>query len=270
MFICPKCRGKLNILQSGSAACESGHSFDRSREGYYNLLLGVGGGVHGDNAEMIAARRDFLSRGFYQPLADKIAELAVEICPSPRVFLDAGCGEGYYTDRLIRAYGNVGIHPQIHAFDISKAAVKRAAKLCRVGLFAVASSYSMPLEDSSVDILLNTFSPLALDESLRVLKHGGVFIMAIPAEEHLFALKEKIYDTPYKNQIDDTNLTGFSLLREERLSFNMSMKDKASIASLFMMTPYAYRTGAEGRARVQALESLECGADFMILAYRKD
>ena len=95
MFICPKCREKLNIRENGAAVCGQGHSFDRSREGYYNLLLGVGGGTHGDNADMVTARREFLSRGFYQPLADKIACLAAEIMPEPRTVLDAGCGEGY-------------------------------------------------------------------------------------------------------------------------------------------------------------------------------
>ena len=94
--------------------------------------------------------------------------------------------------------------------------------------------------------------------------------MAIPAEEHLFALKAKIYDKPYKNQVDDTALQGLSLICAERLSFNMSLGSAEAIRALFMMTPYAYRTSAEGRARVLALEELGCCADFIILAYRKN
>ena len=268
MFVCPKCREKLNIKENGVAVCERGHSFDRSREGYYNLFLGAGGGTHGDNAEMIAARRAFLSRGYYQPLADKIACLAAEHMPSPDALLDAGCGEGYYTERLMRAYSDKGKSPCLYAFDISKAAVKRAVKRC-AGSFAVASSYGMPLADSSVDLILNTFSPLALDEVKRVLKPCGVFIMAIPAEEHLFELKAKIYDEPYKNRPEETELSGFSLLAAETLRYRMELSSPEDIRSLFMMTPYAYRTGARGRERVQALERLDCTADFLILIYKK-
>ena len=269
MFVCPKCRGKLNISANGGAVCDSRHSFDRSREGYYNLLLGAGSGVHGDNAEMINARREFLSRGFYRPLAERIAELACELAPSVLSLLDAGCGEGYYTEILYSAYAMRGAHPELHAFDISKAAVKRAVKRIPKGNFAVASSYDVPLEDNSIDLLLNTFSPLALEESKRVLKTGGVFIMAIPAEDHLFELKAKIYDEPYKNQVADTHLDGFELIKRDSLRYLMNFENESDIRSLFMMTPYAYRTGAVGRDRVLSLKKLDCTADFLILVYRK-
>ena len=270
MFICPKCRGKLNISESGAAVCEMRHSFDRSREGYYNLLLGSGGGQHGDNAEMINARREFLSRGYYQPLAERIAELASEFMKEPCALLDAGCGEGYYTEMLVNAYSAERVTPDLYAFDISKSAVKRAVKRIPEGFFAVASSYAIPMPDSSVDLLLNTFSPLALNESARVLKQGGIFIMAIPAEDHLFELKAKIYDNPYKNEVADTSLCGFTLLLAEPVRFSMHFAEPEDIRSLFMMTPYAYRTGASGRARVAELEKLDCTADFLILVYKKD
>ena len=36
-----------------------------------------------------------------------------------------------------------------------------------------------------------------------------------------------------------------------------------------MMTPYAYRTRPSDRAKVFALETLECTADFRIFVYKK-
>ena len=59
-FACPKCKGALMLL-GNTKKCENGHSYDRAKAGYYNLLLGAGGGTHGDNAEMVEARRAFLS-----------------------------------------------------------------------------------------------------------------------------------------------------------------------------------------------------------------
>ena len=41
------------------------------------------------------------------------------------------------------------------------------------------------------------------------------------------------------------------------------------INNLFMMTPYAYRTGREDRGRVMSLESLVTEAEFCIAVYRK-
>ena len=84
-FICPKCGGRLEVSATGAAVCENRHSYDRSRGGYYNLLLAGGGGTHGDNAEMVAARQKFLSRGYYQPLAECICRAVAEAMPEEAV-----------------------------------------------------------------------------------------------------------------------------------------------------------------------------------------
>ena len=61
-FVCPKCGEKLNI-EDTRCVCKNGHSYDRARGGYYNLLLGSSGGTHGDKREMIIALREFLGAG---------------------------------------------------------------------------------------------------------------------------------------------------------------------------------------------------------------
>lgn len=267
IFVCPKCRTKLNI-KNGAAVCERGHSHDISKEGYVNLLLGRGG-LHGDNAEMVRARREFLSRGFYYPLAKLVGEMVSEYAPTGLAVLDSGSGEGYYTEAVYRALWGDGKERPVIGFDISKDAVKRASKRERGIGFAVASAYDMPLCDGSVGMVYNVFSPLATDEVLRVLAPCGYFLMAIPAEEHLFGLKERIYDTPYKNTVGSKELRGFRLVREEELRFTISLDSPEDIRNLFMMTPYAYRTSSVGRERVFALNSLQLEAHFLLLLYRK-
>ena len=267
IFVCPKCMKKLNNC-GASAVCEKGHSYDKSRFGYFNLLLAERGGVHGDNKEMVLARREFLSGGHYEPLADRIAELCSEYISESGVILDAGCGEGYYTAKIRERCSGGGI--RFAAFDISKDAVREAAKKNCADEYAVASSYRIPVSDSSVDLVVNTFSPQAREQTLRVLRSGGYFVMAIPAEEHLFGLKAAIYKTPYRNEVDDTALEGFTLVRSEELKYTLKLNTGADIRALFMMTPYAYRTRLEDREKVLGLESLETDAHFMILVYRKD
>ncbi len=267
LFVCPKCSEKLNI-EDTRAVCKNGHSFDRAREGYYNLLLG-GGGTHGDNREMVKARRAFLSGGYYEPLARTVADLLKKHALSSRSILDIGCGEGYYTDIISAMLSKTNSKARISAFDISKDAVKECAKKNKELSLAVASAYHMPLEDGAVDAAVNIFSPLALEETLRVLKKGGIFIMAIPGEDHLFELKEKIYDTPYKNTVADTALVGFALLSDTPLKYKMKLESAEAVNSLFMMTPYAYRTRPENKARIDSLDFLECTAHFRIFVYEK-
>ena len=267
IFVCPKCMEKLNIFDGGTARCARGHSYDRSRYGYYNLLMPSRGGTHGDNREMVEARRAFLASGAYKPLAERVAERCADLLPCGGVLLDAGCGEGYYTS-LVREKLDTG-STVIAAFDISKDAVREAARKHCADFLAVASSYRIPLDDSSVDLVLNTFSPQAREETARVLKSGGYFVMAIPAEEHLFGLKSAIYDTPYKNEVEGTELEGFELISSDELKYDLELHSPEQIRDLFMMTPYAYRTKKEGRERVLSLTRLTTSAHFLILTYRK-
>lgn len=267
-FICPKCNGKLNI-EDKRCFCEAGHSFDRARGGYFNFLLGASGGVHGDNRDMVLARRAFLSGGYYEPLARFVAHLVLEFTPFCGSVLDAGAGEGYYTDVIERSLMMRDRKSDVSAFDISKDAVREATKKNPRISFAVAGSYHMPIADESFDTVVNTFSPLALSETRRVLKTGGYFIMAIPDEMHLYDLKAVIYETPYKNAVADTALEGFELVLDEPLHYKIMLANPNVIADLFMMTPYAYRTRPSDREKVLGLERLECRIHFRIFVYKK-
>ena len=267
-FACPKCKGEL-ILDTNTKKCKNNHCFDKAKAGYYNLLLGVGGGTHGDNAEMVEARRAFLSRGFYEPLAEKLALIVTERTPVGGCILDAGCGEGYYTDMVESRLRERDGHSNVLAFDISRDAVKFAAKRNRNLSLAVATSYDMPLADGSVDTVFNAFSPLAISEVYRVLKTDGRFIMVYPGREHLYGLKSVIYKTPYKNEPEKVGLDGFRLLSHETLSYTLKLDTEGDIRALFMMTPYAYRTSREDRERVLLLSSVRTEIEFVIDIYEK-
>ena len=117
-FICPKCKGALTVTDGGTAKCPLGHSYDRAKEGYYNLLLSSVGGTHGDNREMVMARRAFLDTGAYMPLARRVAELAAEHTPDGGLLLDCGCGEGFYTHTINEIAKNANKTLHIYGFDI--------------------------------------------------------------------------------------------------------------------------------------------------------
>ncbi len=266
-FVCPKCAMPL-VEEGGSARCKCGHAFDRAKAGYYNLFLSSAGGTHGDNREMVEARRAFLDTGAYKPLADKVSEI-IKRYISGGAILDIGCGEGYYTDIIERSLSESGTCVSVSAFDISRDAVKYAARRNKNLELAVASAYKMPVADGEFDCSVNMFSPLAKGEVLRALKRGGIFVMAIPGEEHLFGLKAAAYDKPYKNTVGDSEIEGFELVSREDIKYNLTLESQNEISSLFMMTPYAYRTGRAERERIFSLDRLETLVEFVVFTYKK-
>ena len=184
---------------------------------------------------------------------------------SSPVLLDAGCGEGYYTQYLDSLP-----HVRCCGIDISKDALIYASKRLKNTSLAAASVYHMPFAPSTFDIITSVFAPFDINEYSRVLKKNGRIYMVIPDENHLFELKSAIYDTPYKNQLSPFKLEGLELLSEKRISYRISLESQDDIQSLFKMTPYYYRTSPQNRARLDTLSSLETSVEFVILEYGKN
>ena len=270
LFLCPHCGAQLK-KDGGSVRCEKGHSYDYAREGYLYLLDAEQ--KHslspGDDKQMVAARAAFLEKGYYAPLRDALVSLACRYAPENTVFLDAGCGEGYYTAALHEALGRAGKAPHTLAVDISKFAVKRAAKRCKAAEAAVASVYRLPVADHSVDLLLDCFSPLAPEEFRRVLKPGGVFLYVVPGARHLYQMKEVLYDAPYENEERDEVYEGFTLLATVPVTGSISLPSQEDIAALFAMTPYAWKSPYAGKERLRALSALTTEVSFRVCVYQK-
>lgn len=266
-FCCPVC--SLPLTESERTyACANAHSFDKAKNGYVNLLTHASrpAGNHGDNRDMVRARRDFLDKGFYAPLQQKIAALVQKYLLPGGVLLDSGCGEGYYT----AAAAEAAPQATILGIDISKDAARLAAKRCKNAKIAVASAFHLPIADNSVDMLLEVFSPYCATEFDRVLKPGGIFIEAIPGKNHLFALKQAVYDAPYLNQVDKFERPGCTLLEVQEVSTEIHLSSKTDIQNLFLMTPYYYKTGKKEQARLAALETLDTQIEFLLPVYRKN
>ncbi len=261
LFICPICR---EILHSdpNRAFCASGHSFDRSRYGYVNLLLSNTSGVHGDNKLMIRARRDFLDSGAYDALRKSLVGTLGKYVERG-VILDAGCGEGYYLS---------GFDPEkyeLFGIDISKDALIYAGKRSRSLSTAVASVYDMPVADESADAVLSVFSPFSANEFSRVLKGGGYLVSVIPDADHLIELKRAIYDEVFVKDEQNPQVEGFSLIETVPVSEKVRLASNKQIMDLFSMTPYFYRTSDHDKEKLANLNELTVSAKFKIYVYQK-
>lgn len=270
LFSCPICRLSLEKRET-ALICGGGHSFDLAKEGYAHLLPSdkMRAKIPGDSKEMVAARRAFLDSGGYAIFAEALQKIMLTLLPNGGVMLDAGCGEGYYTRAVANAFSQNKKPLKTAAFDISKFAVKSAAKRGGNGIeYAVAGSFDIPVADGCADAVLNIFSPMAQAEFARVLKKGGVLVFAVPSPRHLFGLKQKLYEKPYLNETREAQYDGFIL--EDRIPARGEITvQNAQIKKLFSMTPYYWKTPQPAAEALYSLDSLttEIGFDFVV--YRR-
>ena len=268
LFRCPLC-AKALTREEHRYICPDGHSFDRAAEGYTHLL--PVNQKHsknpGDDKQMVAARCAFLDKGYYAPLRDALSDLSTRLLadiPSP-VLLDSGCGEGYYTAGIAAAVP----HAQLAGIDISKFAVRRAAKRVKQAEFAVASAYHLPVPDNSIHLLTNIFSPLSVSEFSRILVPSGYFLYVVPSKRHLWQMKEVLYERTYENPAKQEDYKDFVWLQAVPLRYTVTLDCPQDIMALFGMTPYAWKTPKAGVERLRALTTLATEIGFDIHIYQR-
>lgn len=264
-FICPVCKSEISLFER-TYKCNNNHCFDLSKDGYVNLLMSQQSSLkrHGDDKLMVKARRDFFEKGFYNELRNTLCKTLKDALPESSTIVDVGCGEGYYTSEISKVNDF-----KIFGIDISKDALKYAAKSVKNSSFAVASAFSLPFAESSADCILSVFAPSAYEEFYRVLKKDGKLVKAIPLEEHLWELKCALYKEPYKNKPEKRNDELFKLVSQKEIKYKIRLTEKEDIENLFKMTPYYYKTGREDAERLLSLEKLETTVHFGVEIYEK-
>jgi 23S rRNA (guanine745-N1)-methyltransferase len=271
-YQCPLCFLPL-ALTNRSFRCENNHQFDLAKEGYVNLMP-----AHhkrskdpGDNKEMTQARRRFLEANHYQPMCDQVAKTCVEWVKDKHnvQILDIGCGEGYYTEHIAKELSEAKIKSDVFGLDISKVAIRYAAKRYPNCQFSVASSHRLPFADHSLDAMVRIYAPCKAIEMQRVLKENGVLITVTPASRHLYQLREEIYEQVRLHTEEPEILEGFTLESQNKLSYEMTLTGSQA-NDLLQMTPFAWKASPELKARLIAAEHYLCEADFMVSIYRKN
>ncbi len=262
---CPVCGKTVERTADGKSLQCCGarrHCFDFSRSGYLNLA-GPHAGA-GDLKEAVRARSMFLESGYYEPLSKLVNSILAEL--DAATVLDAGCGEGYYTNRMADRCSVLGI-------DLSSAGIDHAAKQAKrmaVGAgFVVGSLFKLPVANASLDAVTNLFAPCAEEEFSRVLKEGGHLIVVAAGEQHLIGLKQVLYDNPYLNPGRADLPQEMECIREEHLTYEISVEGEDRIEALFSMTPYYWRTSERDRAKLRERETLTTTVDFTVYVYRK-
>lgn len=279
---CPVCRQPL-LLKADGYQCPARHVFDAARQGYVNLLLAhkKHSKAPGDDPGMVQSRRRFLDLGYYHRVSDAVNvaigdQLAGLPTGGPCHLLDAGCGEGFYLQRLKGALTQEGglASRQItyHGVDVSKYAVRQATQRDRSMAWFVASINDLPFMDGSLDLVLSVFSPPNIGEFARILKPGGSLVFASPGPRHLNGLREIIYPTTREHE-ESTIIAKarelFAPARLARINYQIELVNRQEIMDLLAMTPYYWNIDQPTKARVAALDRLALDVDVEIRVFSK-
>lgn len=262
MLACPLCQAPLSRLDNG-VVCPAGHRFDRARQGYLNLLpvQHKNSRDPGDDAQMVQARRDFLQAGHYQPLRDAVLQLLAPL--NAQSLLDIGCGEGWYTGAFTQ------ITEDVIGLDIARPAIRLAAKRHPGITWLVGSGALLPIADGSIDIVSNLFTQLHVAEMLRVLKPGGHVLVVTPAADHLWSIREQLFDDVRAHDPDKFHAEfeeHFELQSQQEMRFTLEL-DQSALHQLLLMTPYAWKAKPEKRDTLAARESFDTEAAFSLMLF---
>ncbi len=265
-FSCPVCGCRLK-KGGGSLRCSNNHCFDIAKQGYVNLLQSQKSSSkrHGDDKLMVKSRSDFLDKGYYDALADKITSMVGENSSPNSRLIDLGCGECFYTSRVANAFPSV-IYGGI---DISKQALISGGKRNKNISLAVASVFNLPIGDEYCDFALTVFAPHSVSEIYRILNKGGYWLRAYPLERHLMDLKAMIYEKPYLNEVDRSIPYGFEVKEHSEIKEKIVVDGNEDIMNLFRMTPYYYKTSKTDQDKLNAVDRLETEIGFGIDLLKK-
>ncbi|MFD8700594.1 putative RNA methyltransferase [Kitasatospora purpeofusca] len=286
---CPHCARPLT-LDGRTLRCPGGHSHDLAKQGYVSLLAGDAHTGTGDTADMVAARGDFLAAGHYRPIADALAEAAVEAVADAGVdegaadggdgpggdgpgalVADLGAGTGHYLAHVLDALpGRPGA-----ALDISKYALRRAARAHpRIGAVVCDAWRPLPLLDASAGLVLNVFAPRNGPEIRRVLRPGGTLLLVSPTSRHLRELVDALgllsVDEEKQRRIDEKLGPYLTPVGRREVEFTMRLSAE-DVRTVVGMGPSAWHTDPARLAeRLAALpDPVEVTASVTVAAYRR-
>lgn len=239
LLSCPKCRQPLK-LEGKSLKCSNLHTYDLSKKGTVNFVLGYGEDNY--NLAMLEARERVIKQGFFNPMLESIlAALYEDLETRGKLqeeirILDAGCGDGSHLE-IIGAYlAKRGVKTALFGVDLSKDGIHIAGRKENQAVYFVADLSDLPFKDQSFDVIINILSPANYQDFERVLKEDGRVYKVIPDSGYLRELRELYGLAEYHNDDMVDHLKAHAkVLKEEVIMDHMNVEEY--VDDLLLMTP---------------------------------
>ncbi len=231
---CPLCGGAF-LRREGSLVCPNRHTYDIARQGYVNFVPGQKESFY--KKELFESRAKVFEAGVYRPVVERLSEAIDRLIPQENpVLLDAGCGEGYYAKAVCPGRDMTRI-----GFDLSKEAIRLAARGQKMAAFFAADLGRIPVRDGSVDVLLDIFTPANYAEFARVLAPGGLVMKLAPRSGYLKELRALAGDRLRHSEYDGGDVARYagekmSLQETQKITYTLPVSQEAAY-HLARMTP---------------------------------
>jgi 23S rRNA (guanine745-N1)-methyltransferase len=254
--------------------CSSGHHFDQSKGGYWNLTQPQDKKSldPGDNDDAVLARHRWLERGHAEGLVEAIrpwlesgrkSSLFENVRSNQRA-LDLGCGEGTFGPALF------GDTPQDYCgIDLSRRAMKLAARRWPEATWVLANADRiLPVTDKSIGRVVSLFGRRPIGEIARVLTDDGVCVVAVPGEEDLIELRVRVQNEGHRRsrweQVVEEMRAAELTLVEHRLWTHRVDLDVEEIGDALAMTYRAVRKSQQDRLAALGRTKVTLAADLML------
>jgi len=277
ILICPACKTTL-YEEDTRFQCAQNHSFDKSRNGYVNLLLSnmKHSKDPGDNKVMVKARDYFLTQGHYAAISNLLNSQVNELLganESESHIADLGCGNGYYLKNLKHTL-DTNQRNNIHYWgvDIAKDAIHIASKEAKDIHWIVSSIAHLPFASTTLNSIISLFSPIHFDEFSRVLNEDGYLFVIYPATHHLYELRNILFSDIKEinpERILKDSRQHFNVINQIPLKYSISLNSNSDIVNLFKMTPYFWRCTPEKKQHVLELANFELTIDIILWVLKK-
>ena len=269
---CPVCASPLAPGSGNAVACGKSHNFDLSASGSLNLLRSKPPEDYG--AQMLESRHSVCRAGFFDSLLDAVASmLAVHKGGDTVRLLDAGCGEGSHLMAVRNQLAAQGIDISAIGVDISKDAIRIAAREHMGALWMVADLACLPMLDRSTHAILNILSPINYGEFSRVLHDEGLVVKAVPGSEYLKELRLALYAGEDREQYSNEQVVKlfeqrFDVVAAKHVQQSFPVPD-GLWPHIVAMTPLSWDSAEYKRAEVIAAPPQAVTIDFLVMAGKK-
>lgn len=268
VFKCPLCKENMVIFDKNSVKCVNKHCFDISKKGYINLVNSNTKTIY--DKGLFESRHEIYNSKVYDNLIEEIKSIIKNYTLNKysNYILDAGCGEGYFLNKLYEDK-DICNKCKLIGIDIAREGISIATRGENKIIWCISDLANLPFKDNRFDIILNILSPANYKEFARVLNNYGMVIKIVPESNYLKEIRTSIQKNIKNSDYDNKNIVDvfkkhLDLIYDNRINYKTNIS-KLNLRNLVKMTPLTSSLDEEEFLRLLELDISDITVDLRVM-----